>query len=86
MFGFVAENDNLNKEGILKVYISRLESSGEDLPTELQKTQLDAVIEYLAMIFEENNYKPVKPLWLEPLAERIEWRKLKVTGSEKSPP
>ena len=84
LFGFVAENDNLNKEGILKVYISRLESSGEDLPTELQKTQLDAVIEYLAMIFEENNYKPVKPLWLEPLAERIEWRKLKVTGSEKS--
>lgn len=83
LFKFIAENDNLNKESILKAYMSRLESNGEDLPTELQKTQLDAVIEYLAKIFKENNYKPVKPLWLEPLAERIEWKRLKAGGSEK---
>jgi len=84
LFQFIADNDKLSKEEIRKAYMSRLELNGEDLPTELQKTQLDAVIEYLAMIFEENNYKPVKPLWLEPLPERIEWRKLKLTALEQS--
>ena len=42
-----------------------------------QKTQLDAVIEYLAEIAKENNYAPSAQLWLPVLKDEIELTELK---------
>lgn len=41
------------------------------LPEQKEKTQLDAVVGYLAEKAEQLDYKPLPPLWLEPLPNAI---------------
>lgn len=41
------------------------------LPEQKEKTQLDAVVEYLAAQAKELGYKPLPPLWLAPLPESM---------------
>ena len=41
------------------------------LPEQKEKTQLDAVVEYLAKKARQLDYAPLQPLWTEPLSETI---------------
>lgn len=41
------------------------------LPEQKEKTQLDAVVEYLADKSRQMNYQPLPPLWLDPLPEAM---------------
>lgn len=82
LFAFLAENSEKSEEEILSMYMEKLEKSGEELPAEQQRSQLDAVIAHLHEVFAANNYKSPKPLWMDPLKERIEWIGLKPDQEE----
>lgn len=41
------------------------------LPERKEKTQLDAMVEYLAGVAREQGYKPLAPLWMAPLPEKL---------------
>ena len=82
LFTFLAENSGKSEEEVLSLYMEKLEKTGEELPVEQQRTQLDAVISHLHEVFVGNSYKLPKPLWMEPLKERIEWIGLKPDQEE----
>lgn len=82
LFAFLAENSGKSEEEILSMYMEKLEKTGEELPAEQQRSQLDAVIAHLHEVFAANNYKSPKPLWMDPLKERIEWIGLKPDQEE----
>ena len=82
LFAFLAENSGKSEEEVLSLYMEKLEKTGEELPVEQQRTQLDAVISHLHEVFVGNSYKLPKPLWMEPLKERIEWIGLKPNQEE----
>lgn len=48
------------------------------LPEMKEKTQLDAVIDYLAVLSKENGYAQGRRLWLPVLGEKIYWREFGV--------
>ncbi len=60
-------NGNTTAESILK----RAAETGKKLPEMSEKTQLDAVIEYLAKLAEENGYRQTGQLWLPVLPRQI---------------
>ena len=60
-------NGNTTAEAILK----RAAETGKKLPEMSEKTQLDAVIEYLAKLAEENGYRKTGQLWLPVLPRQI---------------
>lgn len=82
LFKFLEEHSQESNEEVLCKYLDKLEKTGEELPTQQQNSQLDAVISYLHDVFVENRYKSPKPLWMDPLKERIEWRGLKQSQEE----
>lgn len=82
LFTFLAEHLDQTREEILSLYMKKLEKTGEELPVELQRTQLDAVIQHLYEVFLKNRCKSPKPLWMEPLQERIEWKGLAANQEE----
>ncbi len=55
----------------IDVLCAQAEKDKIKLPELKEKTQLDAVVEYLAKMAEENHYKKVQQLWLPVLARNI---------------
>lgn len=82
LFNFLVEHSQETNNEILCKYMEKLEKIGEELPAQKENSQLDAVISHLHDVFVENRYKSPKPLWMNPLRERIEWRGLKPNQEE----
>lgn len=61
------------KSGILDIDVLCEEADAKKikLPEQKEKTQLDAIVEYLSKLAKENNYKQIQKLWLPVLSNNI---------------
>ncbi len=68
---FISLEKQVRTEGAVEGRAERISGLASKLKLKLpeakQKTQLDAVVEYLAQQAEELGYEPLQPLWLDPL-------------------
>ena len=69
--GRVATQKGLSEEECIKAIIHLAEVENVKLPEQKDKTQLDAVIEYLAIVAKKENYQPPQKLWLPVLPSNI---------------
>lgn len=65
-----------SKSGLCRYVLELSEHRGSKLPEQKEKTQLNAVIEYLAQVTEKAGYQKQKPLWLPVLPQKLPLRKL----------
>lgn len=69
----VVENPDTedDRDGVCRYILETSEHRGIKLPERKEKTQLDAVIEYLAWLAEQAGYQKQKPLWLPVLPPKL---------------
>lgn len=60
-----------NRQALCKYILEESEQRGMKLPEMKEKTQLDAVVEYLAQLTEDVGYQKQPPLWLPVLSEKM---------------
>lgn len=72
-----------NQENIVDELIKRMDNKGEKFPEWKEKTQLDAVVEYLEQIAIKEHCENHLKLWLPPLAEQMPLSNLMRIQTEK---
>lgn len=72
---FIRLADEVEQDDELEICASRIDRLAKarhiKLPEVKEKTQLDAVVEYLAQQAVQQGYHPLPPLWLDPLPEHF---------------
>lgn len=58
-------------EGIADELMARFQSTGKKLPEKLEKTQLEAVVQYLAEMAQSHGFENEQQLWMPILPERL---------------
>ena len=67
----LGSNFNGNLEATIRIITEGARVNGRKLPEFKDKTQLDAIVEYLADVAEKNNYKNDIMLWMPVLSDKI---------------
>ncbi|MBR2409477.1 MAG: type VII secretion protein EssC [Lachnospiraceae bacterium] len=70
------ENIDISIDEIVDKVISFSEQTGVKLPEEKKKTQLDAVVEYLADVAKKEGYSKQMQLWMPPLPDMLYFDKV----------